>query len=112
MRLNIYLLLTLALLGSAHAQERERPRPLGNDPKRPVQQISRDLNVSSEQFVSCFEGVRPASQGERPSGERVHGNKAVLLACLQKANPGLTNDQLDTVMDRYRPGGREAQQAR
>jgi hypothetical protein len=33
----------------------------------------------------------------------------VLLSCLQKVNPTITNDSLDTVMDRYRPGGREAQ---
>ncbi len=105
-------LFVLCLAGAAQAQEQGRPQPLGNDPRRPVLQISRDLNVSSEQFVHCFEGVRPAAQGERPDSARVHGNKAMLLACLQKANPALSNDRLDAVMDRYRPGGREAQQPR
>lgn len=83
--------------------------PLSNDPKRPVAAISRDLGIKPEQFVACFDNVHPAPQGERPTGERVHANKAVLLGCLQKANPAITNDSLDTVMDRYRPGGREAQ---
>lgn len=80
-----------------------------NDPKRPVDKISRDLGVTEEQFVECFKNVRPAPQGERPTGERVHANKQVLLSCLQEANPEITNEKLDTVMDRYRPGGREAQ---
>ena len=83
---------------------------LPNDPKRPVDKISRDLDITPEQFVECFKDVNPAPQGERPTGERVHANKAVLLRCLQKANPDITNEKLDTVMDRYRPGGREAQQ--
>lgn len=83
---------------------------LKNDPKRPVGDISRDLGISSDQFVECFEKVNPTPGGERPeSAERVHENKSVLLPCLQKANPKITNDMLDKVMDRYRPGGRQAQ---
>jgi hypothetical protein len=85
------------------------PAPLANDPRRPVDAISRDLGIRPEQFTHCFKDVRPAPQGERPTSERVHANKAVLLSCLQKANPQITNDKLDEVMDRYRPGGREAQ---
>ena len=86
------------------------PPILKNDPKRPVKEISRDLGVTADQFVECFSHVNPTPGGERPeSTMRVHGNKKVLLSCLQKANPAITNDSLDTVMDRYRPGGRAAQ---
>src|SRR5689334_2032700 len=86
--------------GRAHAA----PELLTNEPKRPVAAVARDLNITAEQFVECFRNVHPAPQGERPSGERVHANKQVLLGCLQKANPDITNEKLDMVMDRYRPG--------
>jgi len=78
--------------------------------RRPVAQIARDLGIRPHQFNACFEHVRPAPQGSRPEGARVHDNKAKLLPCLQKANPAITNEKLDEVMDRYRPGGREAQE--
>jgi hypothetical protein len=83
---------------------------LANDPKRPVDKISRDLNIKPEQFVACFSNVKPAPQGQHPTSEETHANKAVLLPCLQKANPQITNAMLDEVMDRYRPGGHEAQE--
>lgn len=84
---------------------------LKNDPKRPVDKISKDLGVSAEQFVQCFNNVNPTPGGARPeSAERVHANKSVLLPCLQQANPNITNESLDEVMDRYRPGGRAAQE--
>ena len=87
------------------------PPVLKNDPRRPVAAISHDLGVTPEQFVACFDNVHPMPGGTRPeSAARVHANKAVLLPCLQKANPAITNDILDQVMDRYRPGGRAAQQ--
>ncbi len=83
---------------------------LKNDPKRPVKEISRDLGVASDQFVACFNNVSPTPGGNRPESiDKVHSNKAVLLPCLQKANPNITNDILDEVMDRYRPGGKKAQ---
>jgi hypothetical protein len=85
------------------------PNQLSNDPRRPTEAISRDLGIKQEQFVACFQNVHPANKGERPTIERVHWNKAVLLSCLQKADATITNDKLDEVMDRYRPGGREAQ---
>ena len=84
------------------------PALLTNEPKRPVNKISHDIGVAPEQFVTCFQDVRPA-EGARPTEERVHANKAILLHCLQEANPSITNDMLDTVMDRYRPGGHEGQ---
>lgn len=79
-----------------------------NDPNRPTDRISRDLGVTQAQFIACFDPVQPAV-GERPTSERTHANKRLLLGCLQAANPAITNESLDTVMDRYRPGGREAQ---
>ncbi len=86
------------------------PPVLKNDPRRPVEKISRDLGVAPDEFVTCFNNVNPTPGGARPeSAERVHSNKKVLLSCLQKYNPEITNDSLDTVMDRYRPGGKEAQ---
>ncbi|CAO3428681.1 hypothetical protein [Azospirillum doebereinerae] len=104
--------LVLAALAWASAAFAADPAFLPNDPKRPVEAISRDLGIRPEQFVACFNDVRPAPNGSRPTAERVHANKAVLLGCLQRANPAITNDGLDTVMDRYRPGGREAQRPR
>jgi hypothetical protein len=88
---------------------RAEPPLLKNDPKRPVDKISADLGISEDVFVKCFYNVNPAPAGERPEANRVHANKAVLLPCLQNANPAITNESLDAVMDRYRPGGREAQ---
>ena len=95
----------MALSGSAVAT----PAFLPEDPKRPVDKISHDLSIRPEQFTACFRKVSPAPQGTRPTAERVHSNKAILLSCLQKANANITNDRLDEVMDRHRPGGREAQ---
>ncbi|MBT8516219.1 hypothetical protein G6706_03235 [Polynucleobacter paneuropaeus] len=82
---------------------------LRDDPNRPVNAISKDLGVTPDQFRTCFSNVNPASRGAMPEGNQKHANKAVLLICLQKANPSITNDSLDQVMDRYRPGGRAAQ---
>ena len=39
---------------------------------------------------------------------RERANKAILLPCLQAANPSITNASLDAVMDKYRPEGRVA----
>jgi len=82
---------------------------LSDDPRRPVAEISRSLGVEAAQFKACFAQVSPAPAGQRPDTQRAHANKAVLLACLQQANPAITNDTLDATMDQYRPGGREAQ---
>lgn len=82
---------------------------LRDDPQRPVNTISKDLGVTPDQFRDCFSNVNPASRGAMPEGDQKHANKAILLSCLQKANSSITNLSLDQVMDRYRPGGREAQ---
>ncbi|MCF8479989.1 MAG: hypothetical protein K9H25_06120 [Rhodospirillum sp.] len=108
--------LTAALLPTApvtralgQAWERKQPPTPRNDPKRPVTAISGNLGIAPDRFVTCFNHVNPTATGARPTGERVHANKAVLLPCLQIANPKITNEGLDAVMDRYRPGGHEAQ---
>jgi len=86
------------------------PSVLKNDPQRPVEDISRDLGVTQDEFVSCFNNVNPTPGGARPeSTERVQTNKKVLLSCLKGFNSEITNESLDRVMDRYRPGGRDAQ---
>ena len=80
-----------------------------DDPHRPVDQISRGLGVTPDQFRVCFNDVNPAPQGSMPGSNQKYANKQVLLSCLQRANPGITNNSLDAVMDQYRPGGRAAQ---
>lgn len=72
--------------------------------ERPTDKIAADLNIPEQVFVSCFSDVQPA-RNHAPSGAHQKMNKAVLLPCLQTANPAITNDMLDTVMDRYRPEG-------
>jgi hypothetical protein len=83
--------------------------PMRDDPRRPIDQISRDLGVTPDQFKACFKDVNPAPQGSMPDSNQKHANKQVLLSCLQRANPSITNNSLDAVMDQYRPGGRAAQ---
>lgn len=69
---------------------------------RPVAAIAADLNVTVEKFVECFKNVAPAPAGTKPTKERERRNRSVLLPCLQKVNPSITNELLDEVMDRYR----------
>lgn len=81
-----------------------------NDPKRPTAKVAAELNITQAQFIACFNHVDPTPGGMNPeSSTRVHSNKKVLLTCLKAANPEISNHGLDTVMDKYRPGGREAQ---
>jgi len=103
-------LLVLMGIASTPKAGAAAPAMLSDDPSRPVDQISGDLDIPASVFKACFSKVQPSSQGNRPTRERVHANKAVLLACLQQSNPKITNKRLDTVMDRYRPGGKEAQE--
>jgi hypothetical protein len=89
------------------------PPAFKNDPQRPVGNISRDLGITQDAFVTCFNNVNPTPDGARPEArERVQSNKKVLLSCLKRFDSEITNDSLDAVMDRYRPDGRgrEAQE--
>lgn len=99
------LIATGVVLAAASAQAQPL---LSNDPQRPVIAVSRDLGVTPQQFVACFRNVNPAPKGTTPTAERQRANKAILLSCLQQANPAITNDSLDGVMDKYRPEGRVA----
>lgn len=72
--------------------------------KRPTDKIAAYLNISEEVFIECFSNVRP-DRNHNPSGAKQKANKAVLLPCLQAANPEISNRLLDDVMDRYRPEG-------
>ena len=74
------------------------------DPNRDVLCATRQINVSKAQFEKCFEPVRPA-KSHAPNGKRQRDNKALLLPCLQKANPQLANRALDKAMDACRPEG-------
>ncbi len=74
------------------------------DSHRPTDKIAADLGVPEEIFLSCFDPVRPEPD-KYPTREEQRANKALLLPCLQKANPAITNELLDSVMDRYRPEG-------
>ena len=65
---------------------------------------SDDLGVTTAQFKGCFSAVVPDAD-HRPTSARQQSNKAILLPCLQAANPEITNASLDAVMDRYRPEG-------
>ena len=75
-----------------------------NDPNRPTDKIAADLGIEEEVFITCFKPVRPEPD-KYPSGAEQRANKALLLPCLQRANPAITNESLDRVMDRYRPEG-------
>lgn len=72
--------------------------------ERPTDLIAADLGIPEQVFIDCFSGVSP-DRDHNPSGTTQRMNKAVLLPCLQKATLAITNDGLDTVMDRYRPEG-------
>lgn len=75
-----------------------------NDPNRDVLCVSQQIGVTEDQFRTCFLPVMPDPNHD-PDGTTQRANKAKLLPCLQKANPGLTNDALDTAMDACRPEG-------
>lgn len=96
--------LTVGVIAATSAQAAMKQ----NDPNRPVAAIAADLGITANQFVACFNDVNPAAKGTKASGAREHANKDILLPCLQKANADISNDKLDSVMDKYRPEGRVA----
>jgi len=69
-------------------------------------EVSAALGVPPEQLSQCLTNIGPAVQPERPSAQRIQANKRSLLACLRKANPELTAEQVDEAMRGRRPGGR------
>ena len=75
-----------------------------NDPNRPTDRIAADLGIEEVVFIECFKPVNP-EPGKYPTGAQQRANKAILLPCLQKANPAISNDRFDAVMDKYRPEG-------
>lgn len=92
-------LATAALTGPLYGQDLMRA-----DPNRPTDKIAADLGVTEDEFIACFWNVNP-DPDHAPDGSTQRANKAILLPCLQKANPEITNDRLDKVMDSYRPEG-------
>ncbi|WP_428671015.1 hypothetical protein [Roseibium sp.] len=80
------------------------PALADNDPNRPTDRIAADLGIGEAVFIACFKPVNP-EPSKYPSGAQQRANKAILLPCLQQANPAITNDRLDAVMDKYRPEG-------
>lgn len=69
---------------------------------RPVAAIAAELGVQPDDFVACFYNVDPAAPGTQPTKAREQANKAILLPCLQAINADISNDLLDSVMDKYR----------
>lgn len=70
------------------------------DHGRPVALVAGGLGVPPEVFRDAFGGVHPADPGTPPDKDRLHQNKAVLLAALGRY--GVNNEMLDTVSDCYR----------
>jgi hypothetical protein len=75
-----------------------------NDPNRDVSCVSEQIDVTEAEFRTCFMPVQP-DPDHNPDGATQRANKAMLLPCLQKANPALTNAALDAAMDACRPEG-------
>jgi hypothetical protein len=69
--------------------------------RRPVDRIAAELGIEGQQFADCFAGVTPDPDFNPTPGQE-RANKAILLPCLQKANPAISNDLLDQVMNKYR----------
>ncbi|MCZ4347345.1 hypothetical protein [Devosia neptuniae] len=99
--INVAIVLPLLLVsGTAYAIS--TPEQVLGDPNRPVAAIAAALDVTPMQFATCFAGVTPARTAVELIGAREQDNKAVLLPCLQAANPEIDNARLDGVMDKYR----------
>lgn len=80
------------------------PAVADQDSNRPTDRIAADLEIAESVFIECFRPVSPEPD-KYPSGQQQRANKAILLPCLQKANPAISNERLDRVMDKYRPEG-------
>ncbi|MEO6014674.1 MAG: hypothetical protein ABIQ30_13940 [Devosia sp.] len=103
MRRAARLFLTLPMIAAASpAFATSTPEQILNDPNRPVAAVAAELGITPRQFATCFAGVTPARSASELNGKKEQDNKAILLPCLQAANPAITNDLLDRVMDKYR----------
>ncbi|PTQ75198.1 hypothetical protein [Celeribacter persicus] len=80
-------------------------------PQIPTAEIAKDLGVTETQLTSCFGANRPqpgerkappkeATSGQRPEDR---GLPTEILSCLQKANPKLTTERVQSVMQAHRP---------
>jgi hypothetical protein len=96
----LFALPLLSLPGMALAAS--TPQAVLNDPNRPVAAVAAELGITPLQFATCFAGVTPATSGAELNGQKEQDNKAILLPCLQQANPAISNEMLDAVMDKYR----------
>ena len=101
---NLQVAFIVVMLGLGAAAVASSKAVADNDPNRPTDLIAADLGVPEASFIACFAEVEPDA-GFAPSGARQRANKAILLPCLQEANPAITNARLDAVMDSYRPEG-------
>lgn len=81
------LILLPALCLADNASEREYIKE--KDPE-----ISQSLGIGTLQFEDCFYDVNPQGQYDKQSD---------LLPCLQQYNPSITNDQLNQVLEQYKP---------
>ena len=92
-------LLTIGV-ADAHAAEALDPQDHG----RPVAAVARELGVTPEAFRAAFRLVTPAAPGALPTDAQREHNRKVLAEAL-----GVSPELLDTVMDKYRPGGATGQ---
>lgn len=97
------LMIVLASIAVSYAHQVPAPPPPPNG-DRPTDLIAIDLGIPEHVFIDCFSGVSPEPT-HKPSGGQQRDNKAILLPCLQEKNPSITNERLDSVMDKYRPEG-------
>lgn len=101
MRRIIVASLVISLAPVSACQAKPAPPPIH---KRPTNLVAADLGVAEQVFIACFSDVSPEANHD-PSVAQQHANKAILLPCLQAKNPSITNEKLDSVMDKYRPEG-------
>lgn len=101
MRRIILATLVISLVPVSASQAKPASPPIH---KRPTHLVAADLGVPEQVFIDCFSGVSPEASHD-PSVAQQHANKAILLPCLQAENPSITNEKLDSVMDKYRPEG-------
>jgi hypothetical protein len=71
--------------------------------QRLVMAASHDLGVSPWHFAGCFREARAAVPAGADASAREQARDAVLLPCLQKANPAITAETLTATIARYRP---------